>query len=192
MVFDPAYLAFDDNRSLGGAGVVFRGDVPLGSGRVFLGGALSYHGFSSDGAIYHDGSRSVFTGLKLHDVLGHARMSVRTVDGVDLYVDAGIGPTIAKMTFDGTGGASQQKVSYALQALAGTALYLPKKWLPRRGSSRVTGGLDFGIGYMLRGKVDVAPTLTTEDDPIDTTGSSFGNVFFRGLSWRLGVFVRFM
>ena len=70
-------------------------------------------------------------------------------------------------------------------------LYLPKRWLPRRGASRVTGGLELAAGYTWRKSVDVRPTLATDEDPIATQGTEFGDVAIRGFAWRLGVFVRF-
>lgn len=42
-----------------------------------------------------------------------------------------------------------------------------------------------------RSDLEVRPALTTEDDPIATSTTSFGTVSIRGFAWRLGLFLRF-
>lgn len=189
-VRDTAFFAFTDaRRHLPTLAASARVDVPLAGGRVFFGGGLGYRR-SARGDVYGL-YEIVSTDLVVHDAMVLARASVVTVEGVDVYAEAAAGPSIALLEV-ADGGADQRSRLGAFEALGGLALYLPKRWLPRRGSSRVSGGLDLGVGYAFRSKLKVRPELDVDDDAIPTRTTRFGDVSLRGLTWRAGVFVRFM
>jgi hypothetical protein len=191
IVTDTSYLAFSDaSRNLPGLAATVRADVPLARGRVFLGGGLGYRWGVQSGSLYEG---VLFQSVATHDVLALARASVRTVEGVDVYAEAGIGPGI--VLSDATSDdhyATDRRIVPAFEALGGLAVYLPKRWLARRGASRVTGGLDFGLGYAFHGNVVVRPTDEPWDGAIETRAPDLGDVALRGFVWRMGVFIRFM
>lgn len=184
---DTAWRAFDDGRAATPLSLVLRADFRLGEGRVFLGGGAMFRRFASDGYVHG----RLSTHARVRDPLLFLRMSVMAAEGVDVFVQAGGGPSVVDMSFSSSQAASQRAVVGMVDALAGAALYLPKKWLPRRGESRVTAGLELGAGYTWRGTVDVKPEVATTMDPIGTTGAALGDVAIRGFVWRLGLFVRF-
>ena len=190
---DRAFFAFTPGRRhLTGFTIDGRVDFPVADGRVFLGGGVSYRRFGRADGLY-DGRLD--TTLLVQDPLALGRVSVRIVEGVDAYGQVGGGPSIVDITTANSTvdrNASQRSLTGAFEAVGGLALYLPKRWLPRRGSSRMTGGFDLALGYGFRGRIDVAPNLQTEDDAIATTSTSLGDVALRGLVWRAGLFIRFM
>lgn len=190
---DRSFFAFTPGRRhLIGFTLDARVDFPIIDGRAFVGGGVSYRRFGRADGLY-DGRLD--TTLLVQDPLALGRFSFRFVEGIDAYAQVGGGPSIVDITASNSSvdrNASQRKVTGAFEAVGGLAVYLPKKWLPRRGSSRVTAGLDAAIGYGFRGRVDVSPNLDTADDAIATTSTSLGDVALRGLVWRAGLFVRFM
>jgi hypothetical protein len=190
-IFDPGYRAFDDgDRSLLGLDLRLRADGRLGGGRLFLGGGLAYQRLGTDGSPY-DGALD--TELVVHEPLAFARLSVVAVEGIDFFGELAAGPTIAEIEiFGDPERAHQRAVTGTFTAQAGTLLYFPRPWLPRRGAARATAGLELALGYVLRGALDVEPTPQTEDDAIATESVGFGDVALRGIAWRLGVVVRFM
>lgn len=185
---DPAWRAFDAGRVAPHVGVMLRVDARLGGGRVFLGGGLAYRGFRSVGRI-HD---AVTTSARVRDPAALVRLSIVAVEGVDLFVQASGGPSIVDFSLASIYGAEQRALVAAVDGLAGASLYLPKKWLPRRGAARITGGVELAAGYTWRGAVSVSPDVLTPLDPIDASGAPFGDVAIRGLTWRLGFFIRVM
>ncbi|HEY8380381.1 MAG TPA: hypothetical protein VIK91_28050, partial [Nannocystis sp.] len=166
--------------------LTLRGDFRLGDGRVFLGGGLSFQRFAS-----HRTHPAFGAAITVREPLAFLRLSIVAVEGVDVFVQAGGGPSITWLYLDATKSAEQRNIGALVGGLAGLALYLPKKWLPRRGSSRVTGGLELGLGYDWRSKIPVRPAVLTDDEPIDTTTSPLGGLIPHGLTWRFGLFVRF-
>ncbi|MBZ5710439.1 hypothetical protein [Nannocystis pusilla] len=199
VIRDPAWRAFDDNRSAFNAGGGVRGDFRLGKGRVFLGGGATFRRFGSYGGIYD----AIDMDITVRDVLAFLRLSIVAVEGVDVFVQAGGGPSFASLSthtygsydaydaYYGGSSAYQRNVLGMGDGQAGLALYLPKKWLPRRGASRATAGLEFAAGYTFRSKLAVRPALNVDEDPIPTHTSEFGDVAVRGFQWRFGLFVRF-
>jgi hypothetical protein len=184
---DTAWRAFDDDRKAFHLGATIRGDFRLGDGRVFLGGGLSFQRFASYGNLFGVLSNDI----RVREPTAFLRLSVVTLEGVDVFVQAGGGPSLAVLDLYSTQSAYQYSVGAVVDGLGGLALYLPKKWLPRRGASRVTGGLELGFGYSWRSKLGVRPTVTVEDDPINTAAANFGDLSLRGFAWRFGLFVRF-
>lgn len=183
---DPAWRAFDTDRRTTDLGIGVRADFRLASGRIFLGGGAAYRRFEARGDLHS----TLETATRVREPLAFLRMSVVTVEGVDVVVQAGGGPSVVDVTFDHAR-AYQRSIAAMIDGQAGVALYLPKRWLPRRGSSRVTGGLELTAGYTYRSDLAVRPTLSTEDDPIATTSASLGDVALRGFAWRFGLFIRF-
>lgn len=188
----PSYLAFDDDRKLPGFDAALRLDYRVGEGRVFLGGGLFYRRHATAGALY---DVTDFDEMVLHEPGLALRLAVMTVEGIDVYAELAGAPTILDISgdYDGTAGrARQRKVTGMGSGMGGLMLYLPKRWLPRKGSSRVTLGIDAGFGYAFRGNVAVQPTPDVDDDAIDTQTAPLGDVVTRGLTWRLGLFLRVM
>jgi hypothetical protein len=184
---DPADRAFDRDRSALQYGLTVRGDTRLGKGRVFLGGGATYRRFDASGAPYD----SFSTRLRVREPIGFVRLSVMTVEGLDVFAQAGGGVSIVDVNFNSSMAAAQRSIAPVVDGMAGLTMYLLKRWLARRGASRMTGGLELGAGYTWRGDVTVRPRLDTPEDPIDTTSASFGDVALRGFAWRFGVFIRF-
>jgi hypothetical protein len=192
VVFHPSYLGFDDDRKLPGFDGAVRLDYRVGDGRVFLGGGVFYRRHGSSGALYDTAAN---TDMVLHEPGLLLRLAVMTVEGIDVYAELAGAPTIADISFDyeGTAGqADQRKVTGMGSGMGGLMLYLPKRWLPRKGSSRVTLGIDAGFGYAFRGNLEIQPKPDVEDDAIGTQTAPLGDVVTRGLTWRLGLFLRVM
>ena len=184
---DPAWRAFDSDRSVLQGGLTVRADSRLGNSRLFLGGGAMVRAFSAKGNPY-----GLFdTTLRVREPIVFARLSAVTVEGVDVFVQAGGGVSIVDLTWQSAASTSQRSIVGVADGLAGVALYLPKRWLARRGASRVTGGLELGAGYTWRSNVNVRPRVDTEPDPIMTESASLGDLSLRGFAWRLGLFVRF-
>jgi hypothetical protein len=181
---DPAWRAFDRDRRVVNLNIGVRADFRLASGRVFLGGGLAFRRFATNGDLYG----ALPTNLLVRDPLAFLRLSVVAIEGLDVFVQAGGGPSVVRVEFSR---ANQRSVAALVDGMAGVALYLPKRWLPRRGSSRVTGGLELSAGYTYRSSVDVRPNYVTDEDPISTSSASFGDVAVRGFAWRFGLFIRF-
>jgi len=185
---DPAWRAFDSNRSALQGGLTVRADSRLGTSRLFLGGGAMVRAFSAAKGTPYD----LFdTTLRVREPLVFARLSAVTVEGVDVFFQAGGGVSIVDLTWQSAVSTSQRSIVGMADGLAGVALYLPKRWLARRGASRVTGGLELGAGYTWRSDVNVRPRVDTDPDPIPTDSASLGDLALRGFAWRLGVFVRF-
>ena len=186
--FDPAAWAFDrENRRLDHLDLALRADLRLGGGRLFLGGALGYRHAITRGQL-----PSLTTSALVREPLLHLRAALVVVDGIDAYLQAGGGPSITDLSFYGDPPAAQRSVGALVDALAGAAFYLPKRWLPRRGASRLTAGLDLGLGYAWRSAIDVRPAVQTDEEPIPTVAAPLGDVSLHGLTWRAGLFVRLM
>lgn len=182
---DPAWRAFGD-RIVTTLNFGVRADSRLASGRLFLGGGLTYRRFADDGDIHG----ALPTRARVREPLAFLRLSVVAREGLDLFAQAGGGPGIVDLDF-ASNRASQRTVVGVVDGLAGVSLYLPKRWLPRRGASRATGGIELAAGYTWRSRLDVRPTYTTADDPISTSSATLGDVALRGVTWRFGLFLRF-
>lgn len=184
---DRAWRAFDDDRIVLTSGVTLRADARLGGGRVFLGGGASFRTFARGSTLYETTS----TSARVREPLLFARLAVATVEGVDVFLHAGGGPSIVDLDLYSTQSASQRAVVAMADGQGGVAIYLPKRWLARRGASRATGGIELAAGYTWRGSIDVRPQLATVTDPIPTTGAPLGDLSLRGVVWRFGLFLRF-
>jgi hypothetical protein len=189
-VADSGYFAFDKDQSMLGFDVGARFDYRIGQ-RLFLGAGLRYSRFATDRNPY-DGLLS--TELTVHEPTVHGRASVMTVEGVDVFADVGGGPAIVldRVASATTAAERRRSITGAFSAAGGVALYLPKKWLHRKGASRVTGGLETSFGYQFRGAIDVSTDRDLGDDPLDSRTADFGDVAMRGFVWRVGFFVRVM
>ena len=184
---DPAWRAFDRDRTVWQGSFTVRGDTRLGTGRLFLGGGATIRSFAAHGAP-HD----VFTTkFRSREPLAFVRLSVMALEGVDAFVQAGGGVSVLDLSLQSSVSTSQRSVVGMADGLAGVALYLPRRWLERRSAARVTGGLELGAGYTWRGDVAVRPGVNTDPDPIQTDSAHLGDVSPRGFTWRLGLFVRF-
>lgn len=184
---DVAWRAFDFDRGALHVSGTARADFRLGDGRVFLGGGLTYRRFAGFGSAYG----TLQTDAWVREPLAFLRASVVVVEGVDVVVQAGGGPSVVDLGFVSGEFADQREVVGMIDALGGVALYLPKRWLPRRDASRMALGLELGAGYTWRGELDVRPTPSTDSEPIPTTGAPLGDLAIRGVAWRLGLFLRF-
>lgn len=183
------YTFFDDeNTRMPNSVIEVRADAKL-AGPFFLGGGAAYRYGETENSSLFGAAR---TTLKLHEPRGFMRFSYAPVEGVDAYLQLAGGVSIADYTIDFDSYSDERTYAFVGDALAGTMLALPKRWLPRRGSSRVTGGIDLGMGYTYRTPLTIEPTVELDDDPISTQFSEFGKVQVRGFTWRLGLFVRFM
>lgn len=189
VVIDRGYRAFSDNRTLGEGTAWSVFDFRLAQSRVFLGGGLSYQRSSSDGFAY---GTTLSTEVVLHEPMILGRVSVVAIDGIDAFGQVGIGPSFAQTQYYSDEGAEQDNVIPRFDAQGGVSLYLPKRWLPRKGRSRVSAGIRLGMGYTWRGKMEVRPRLYQDDDPIDATTTGFGNLNLHGMSWRASWFLRVM
>ncbi|MCA9693161.1 MAG: hypothetical protein KC636_26430 [Myxococcales bacterium] len=187
-----SFAAFGYDRHALMIGPAIRADVPLGSGKVFLGGGAGYRFFGSRGAIH----QILDTDLNVHEPFALARLSVVAVEGVDVTVQLAGGPSLLDLTTSLNRRTRTLLVAGMGEATLGVSMYLPKKWLPRRGSARATAGFTFEAGYALRSPVNVEPKLDLDADELDellpTTTSSFGSLLLHGPVYRFGVFVRFL
>lgn len=191
-ISDNAFSGLSESRQALGAAPVVAFDWRIRPGGVlFIGGGLTYRNALRGGGI-HDALNTEFA---LHEALAFARASLSLVEGLDLFADLGVGPSFVRIDVtasDESTTGSQRNALVVAEGAGGVALSLPKAWLPRKRASRVTGGLSASVGYALRNVLTVDPTLDRDDDAITTTSVPLGDVTLRGLSWRLGVFVRFM
>ena len=194
-----SYEHVDDDNARSGLEFELRLDHRLGK-KFFLGGIASYIQTESDGY-----TSDLFSKLSMHEPQLGVRASFVPLEGIDLYLGLKGGPLIADLSYswdstnyfseDGTAyviKAQQRVITGSGQAMLGAMFYLPKQWLPRRGSSHLTTGIDLGIGYTLRGALDVNPERELDEDPIDTRGTSWGSVQTHGIAWRVGLFLRFI
>lgn len=171
-----------------GAGLHY--DLRPGGGRVYVGPTLGFRAWGDSDSLHN----AVYVGLRARELLAGARLSIAARDGLDVFVQARGGPVFVDREV-GTGGLStitSRVVTGAGEAIGGLSLYLPKRFLPRKGAARVTGGLELAAGYAFRGPVAVRATPDLADDDIPTTTAEFGSVPLRGVVWHLGVFIRFM
>ncbi|HWB78632.1 MAG TPA: hypothetical protein VG755_26890 [Nannocystaceae bacterium] len=195
---DHGVAAFASGRTLGmlGAGVRAEGRV---GGPVFLGAGVRYGWARGSSGLY---DYDVWTEISIHQPAAILRMSVVMLEGVDLVAQLGGGAAFVRTIFDATSydwessidgqNGRQWRVLGAFDARGGVSLYLPKAWLPARGSARVTMGLDLLFGYDFRSKMTVAPKPTQYGEEIRTTGATLGDLALRGFVWSAGIFVRFM
>jgi len=184
---DRAWRAFDDNRHALQPGLSLRADTRVGRGKLFLGGGASYRSFGGSGSLYDN----PWTYARVREPLLFARLAVAAVEGVDIFAQVGGGPSIVDLEFSATQYATQRSVAAMIDGQGGLAVYLPKRWLRRRGASRVTGGIELAAGYTWRSPVDVRPKVDAQTDPIPISGAALGDLSLRGFVWRLGLFVRF-
>lgn len=197
IVKDLGFRAFASNRSLidVDASTIF--DFRLAQGRFFVGGGLAYAfarriGYAYEGALYPE--------LRLHEPRVLGRASFMAVEGVDVFARVGVGPSVVRLDFESSYGdwddyqygVQDTAVLPRLDGQAGLSLYLPKHLLPRRQASRVTAGLELGLGYVWRGKLAARPTLERGDDTIRVTPASWGELSLHGLAWSARLFVRVM
>ena len=191
-VTDDAFLGLSDARSILGAAPQVRFDWRLRpAGYLFIGGGAMYRGTRRAGSI----NDTLNTSLQVDEPIVFARLSLMPTEGVDVFADLGVGPSFTRIDVEDTAFenfATQRNVLVAADAMAGLSLYLPKKWLPRKAASRVTAGLTGSLGYTIRNTLTVAPELDREDDSLPTRAPTLGDVAMRGLSWRAGLFIRFM
>jgi len=191
IVADRGLRAFADRRNLLETGVSTLFDFRLAEGRFFVGGGVGYQHVGREGDAY--GSQ-LGTGLQIHEPQVLGRASFMAVEGVDAFARVGVGPSIIRASFysDGHENARQRDVLPRVDARAGLSLYLPKAWLPRKQASRISAGLELGLGYAWRGKLEVQPTLQQDTDPLRATTARWGELSLHGLSWGVGLFLRVM
>lgn len=189
MVSDRGFLAFAERQHLPAASASVLLDVRLAAGRVFLGGGLAYQRLGRSGG---DAYGQLTSDLVMHEPELQGRLSVMTLEGLDVFARFGAGPSLVGLEFTSTGSASQRAVIPRVDGQAGLSLYLPRSWLARKRASRVTAGLDLGVGYTWRGTLAVKPDPSQSEQPLRATSSPFGDLSMRGLSWRVGLFVRVM
>ncbi|MEM6990774.1 MAG: hypothetical protein AAF721_09760 [Myxococcota bacterium] len=192
-VTDPAFLGLSESRAILGAAPMLRFDWRVRpDGFLFAGAGVKYRGTRRATSIA-DGAFD--TRLHLDEAVAFARVSLMPIEGIDLFADLGVGPSVARVRVTANGSdatGSQRDVLVTADAAAGLSLYLRKSWLPRKAASRMTAGVTGSLGYTIRNALTIDPTLSREDDAITTESLPLGDVVMRGLSWRLGIFVRFM
>ncbi|MEM9458907.1 MAG: hypothetical protein AAGF11_32310 [Myxococcota bacterium] len=189
MVSDRGILAFAKRQHLPAAAASVLFDVRLAGGHVFLGGGLAYQRLGRSGG---DAYGQLINDLVMHEPELRGRISVMTLEGLDVFARFGAGPSLVGLEFTSTDSASQRAVLPRVDGQAGLSLYLPRPWLARKRASRVTAGLDIGLGYTWRGTLAVKPDPSQSEQPLRATSSPFGDLSMRGLSWRVGLFVRVM
>jgi hypothetical protein len=191
VVGDRGLRAFADHRNLLETGVSTLFDFRLAEGRFFVGGGVAYQHVGREGDAY--GSQ-LGTELQMHEPQVLGRGSFMAVEGVDAFARVGVGPSIVRTSFnsDGFESAHQREVLPRVDARAGLSLYLPKKWLPRKQASRITAGLELGLGYAWRGKLEIQPGLHQDSEPLRATTAQWGELSLQGLSWGVGLFLRVM
>src|SRR5688500_4824033 len=92
---DPAFFAFTPaSRQLPGFALQLRGDVRLAQGRFFLGGGLGYRRSARAGWIY---DTALDLEVVTHDPHALMRASFMAVEGVDIYAQGAVGPSIVLM-----------------------------------------------------------------------------------------------
>lgn len=191
-VTDDAFLGLSESPSVLGAAPMLRFDWRLRpGGYLFIGGGAMYRGTRRGGSI----NETLGTRLRVDEPVVFARFSLMPVEGFDVFADLGVGPSFVYLEVEDSGFdtfASQRDVLVTADLMAGVAVYLPKKWLPRKGASRVTVGLSGSLGYTLRNTLRIDPEIEREDDALPTAALPLGDVAMRGLSWRAGLFLRFM
>lgn len=200
-VGDWAYAAFDYESRRLMPQLTVRGDMPIADGKLFLGAAVSYRQSASSGDLVNESSD-----LRLREPMAGVRASYRLFDGLDVYGQVAAGPSIVDITlgdgyYDDYGdddgpsnvvpSGTQRTIGLTADGLAGFTVYLPKKWMPRKGSSRISFGLDFAGGYQFRNAVTVQPNLDTAPEDIGIAESSLGDVAVRGGVFTFGLFGRF-
>lgn len=188
---DPGVRAFSRGRSLPDTGASALFDFRLAEGRFFLGGGVSYQNVNRRG----DANAAQITSkLGVHEPQVLGRVSFMVLEGLDAFARVGVGPSIVDMRVQSEAyeTASQRAIIPRVDGRAGLSLYLPKKWLPSKQASRVTAGLDLGLGYTWRGKIEVRPTLEQDDEPLRATTSPWGTLSMHGLSFGMGLFLRVM
>lgn len=189
VVGDGSYRAFDVNRGLPAVSVYFRADFPIADERIFLGAGIGYRRASADGTPLGGQLRTEAT---FDEPWALFRASFRLIEGIDPYVEAGVGPTIANLQLSSGLTGTQRAVIPRVDGLAGSTFYLVRNWLPKRGQSRVSAGFDLGAGYTYRGAIEVDPALELDEDPIPTEGAPLGTLQSHGFLWRIGAFIRVM
>ena len=188
-IFQSAYRAFDnEDRSMFVFAVGGRADFALARGRVFVGGGAVYRQGTSSGDLGGFADSEVL----IREPLLFVRCSLRLIEGLDVYVEPGAGPSIVDLRLESNVSSNQRNVVGMFNGVGGVTAYLPRAWLPRRNASHVTAGLDLGIGYLYRAPIEVVPEIDREDGDIDLAAAEFGELPLSGLVWRGGLFVRFM
>jgi hypothetical protein len=186
----PKWYAVSTKRIDTTVGLGLNFDLRPGGGRLYIGPTLGFRAWG-DSDYLHD---TLYVGLRVRELLAGARLSIAALDGLDVFVQARGGPvfTIRELGSSNLPTMTSRAVSPAGEAIAGLSLYLPKRFLPRKGAARVTGGLELAAGYAFRGPVDVRATPSVAEDDIPTTTADLGSVPLRGVVWHLGLFIRFM
>lgn len=170
-------------------------DLRPGGGRVYIGPTLGFRMWGEADSV-HD---ALFVSLAVRELLAGARLSIAAVDGVDAFVQARGGPVFVRRDIGGGFDASSsfyaagdRAITGGGEAIGGLSVYLPKRWLPRKGAARVTAGFETALGYAYRGAVEIRAKADTAEDDIPTKTADFGSIPLRGLVWHVGLFVRFM
>lgn len=191
VVKDLGLRAFAERRNLLETGVSTLFDFRLAEGRFFVGGGVGYQHVGRDGDAY---GTQLGTGLQIHEPQVLGRASFMAVEGVDAFARVGVGPSFVRASFysDGFESARQRDVLPRVDARAGLSLYLPKAWLPRKQASRVSAGLELGLGYEWRGKLEIHPALQQDSEPLRATTARWGELSLHGLCWGVGLFLRVM
>lgn len=191
----PTYLVADENGRSLAVEVSARGDARLGKSRFFLGGTLAYRQVTPNWGGGPLGGLDSYQSLSREPKAG-LRASFMAVEGVDVLVQVQGGVSVLRSelrVFDGSNTDSKQvDVLPLVEPGAGVLLYLPKKWLPRRGSSRVTVGLELAASYAWRGPARLQPKLEQADDDIPAQPVSFGTMRTSGVNLQAAFVLRFM
>lgn len=188
LVGDLGYRAFAPRRHLPEGSVTVMADFRLAESRLFLGGGLAYQRLGRTHSVYDQ----IYTDLSIHEPEVLGRVSVRLVEGLDVYGRLGVGPSIVDLGLNSQQNSSQRAIIPRVDGQGGLSLYLPRAWLRRKQAARLSAGLNLGLGYTWRGKFEVRPEVVTDDEPLRTTSTPLGDLSLHGVSFRIGVFLRVM
>jgi hypothetical protein len=176
------------DRRMSNAGASFRFDRKLSS-LVWLGGGLEYRFLGSDsGDVLGDES----TEIDFHEMNAFMRASFVPLEGLDVYVAGGLGPSFVDYTIWANDTARGKSVEILGQGDVGVMLYMPKAWLPAKGAARLTFGLDLGVGYVYRTPIDIQPSIELDEEPLDHDFPDLGAFRASSITWRTGFFIRFI
>lgn len=180
-------------------------------GRVSLGPALGWerssshsYGYELDanwGGEYYDSASLQFDDLSLG-----LRANLVLVEGIDFFADLRGGLVLGQawLPFSPPVRVENHDFVRGMGSLGlGFSLYLPRRWLPRKGAAHVDVGIDIEAVYKVRGNVDFRYLRVERDeDELREPGASateiptqlpeLGTLQPSALSWRTGLFIRFM
>lgn len=184
---DDTFGVFHDTKTLLGAGVFARGDVRVGKSFVYLGAGFTYRAFATSHSAF---AGDLGTDLAVQDFIGHARISVVPVEGLEVFAQAGGGGALIDYElYRNDLQAGERTIKGMFSGQAGVGLYMPRRWMNVR---HFTLGVETGFGYVYRNGLSLEPEIETPEDPISVSAPGFGELRLGGFQWSAGLVVRLM